>query len=146
MAKLTDAKRSAIAADLRRGMPQTKAAEKHGVSTRTVRTISKAAPPARSGESAALLDRLDRLAMASEKAMELAEASDDSREMSAAIRASNDALKTVARMRADIEREAEGGTLGEIEAVKGIIIEELKDHPEVRKRVAARLLALAEKS
>ena len=140
MAKpINETKRRAILADLRRGhLTHKQVAERHGVGTRTVDKISAERRNAPTEDP--LLARLDRLAASAERALELAEASDDGRELSAALRAAHETMKTVAKMRQDVERASEGGSRAEVEKIKRTILEELTGHPELRRRVAARLL------
>ena len=137
---ISGATRAAIVADLRRGeLTHREVAARHGVSTRTVNKLSAQLRDQPEGNP--LLHRLDRLAASAERALELAEASNDGRELSAAIRAAHGTFQLVIRMRQEIESAGDGGVRGEIEKIKAAILHELSDHPELRGRIAARLLA-----
>ena len=137
--RIADQKRAAILSDLRRGdMTHKKIAEKHGVAPRTVDKISASRrdDPA----SDPVLARLDRLAASAERALELAEASNDGTKVAAAVRAAHEAIKTVEKIKADAERTGEGGSRDEVEKVKRVILAELRGHPDLRRRIAERLL------
>lgn len=139
--RVTDAQRRGIATDLRAGqLTQSAIAEKAGVGLRTVQKVSaglKDEPTANP-----LMERLNNLLASAEEALELARASKDSRELAAAVRAFRSTLEVVEKLTSDIERQDEGGTRRLVEAVKAILVEELKPYPKTRARVAERLFAL----
>ena len=140
MAKpISEAKRKGIAADLRRGeMTHREVAAKHGVGVRTVDKIS--ASHRDEPASDPVLARLDRLAVSAERALELAEASNDGAKVAAAVRAAHEAIKTVEKIKADVARAGEGGSRDEVERIKEVILTELRNHPDLRRRIAERLL------
>jgi transposase-like protein len=137
--RIAEQKRSAIVADLRRGaLTHQKIAEKHGVSQRTVDKVSAS----RRDEPAddPVLDCLDKLVAATQEALEVARCSDDSKKLADAVRVAHTSLQTVAKMRAEIERQGEGGSRDEVQKIKAVILDELRRHPDLRRRIADRLL------
>ncbi len=138
--KLPPAAKSAIAFALKAGqLTNAQVAEKHGVSLRTVSNVKaglKVEPKADP-----LVQRLDNLLTSAEEALEIARASENNRDLTDAIRAFNTTLTVVEKLRADLARQDQGGTAGLVEVFKRVMLEELHGHPEVRARVAERLLA-----
>ena len=137
--RIADQTRAAILSDLRRGeMTHKKIAAKHGVGIRTVDKISASRRDAPAEDP--VLDCLDKLVATTEEALEVARRSDDGKKLSDAVRVAHTSLQTVAKMRAEIERQGEGGSRDEVEKIKTVILEELRGHPELRRRIAGRLL------
>lgn len=144
MAKLTSSKRQIIAADVRAGkMTQTLIAETHGVSKRTVQNIASEvrAEPTKEPQSAGDA-RIEKLVKMAERALDLAETSGKSRDVSDAVRAATATLQSVRKMQEESSDHQENKALMLVESVKEILVTELKSHPRLRSKIAKRLMVL----